>query len=82
MEKEEDEEVAQYVRKRMLTYADVCGRMLLQLQKYERMEKEEDEEVAQYVRKRNALRLKEMTDHLFEWTGMLTYRMLTHSDVC
>ena len=53
--------------------------MLLQLQKYERMEKEEDEEVAQYVRKRNALRLKEMTDHLFEWTGMLTF---TYVDVC
>ena len=42
--------------------------LVQQLIKYERMEKEEDEEVARYVRKRNSVRLREMTEHLREWT--------------
>ena len=44
-------------------------RMLVQqLMKYERMEREEDAEVARYVQQRNARRLREMTQHLFEWS--------------
>jgi hypothetical protein len=44
-------------------------RMLVeQLRKYERMEEEEDAEVAQFVQARNAVRLREMTEHLKEWS--------------
>ena len=42
--------------------------LVQQLTKYERMEQEEDQEVMAYVTKRNARRLRDMTDHLREWS--------------